>query len=196
MKYVDEFRQRELAAGLAAAIAKEADTGRDYRLMEFCGGHTHAIFRYGIQDLVPGNVEMVHGPGCPVCVLPMGRLDMAIRLAADNPEVILASYGDWFWWIVAGIMFVLELLVPAFFFLWFGFALIFLITTLRVVALSASNFQILLGTDDIMQWWFYAAVPLSWLLLSARITENFMDDLRAFRSGGEIRVGASLQTKE
>ncbi len=93
MKFVDEFRQRELADGLAAAIATEADSGRDYRLMEFCGGHTHAIFRYGIQDLMPDNVSFVHGPGCPVCVLPIGRIDNAIKLAVED-EVILCIYGD------------------------------------------------------------------------------------------------------
>jgi hydrogenase expression/formation protein HypD len=61
--------------------------------MEFCGGHTHAIFRHGNEKLLPANVEMLHGPGCPVCVLPVGRLDMAIRLARQ-PGIILASYGD------------------------------------------------------------------------------------------------------
>jgi len=80
--------------------------------------------------------------------------------------------------------------------LWLGLSLVVITTTLRQTTNSASNFQILLGTDNIMQWWFYAAVPLSWLLLSARTVENFMHDLRAFRSGDEISVGASLQTKE
>ncbi len=61
--------------------------------MEFCGGHTHAIFRYGLQDLLPAPVEMVHGPGCPVCVLPVGRLDMAMKIA-EQQGVILATYGD------------------------------------------------------------------------------------------------------
>ncbi len=93
MKFVEEFRQRDVAQKLAAAIATEADTGRDYRLMEFCGGHTHAIFRYGIQDLMPSNVHFVHGPGCPVCVLPIGRIDNAIELARDE-RVILTIYGD------------------------------------------------------------------------------------------------------
>ena len=94
MKYVDEFRDGERARGLAAALQQEAQPGRHYRLMEFCGGHTHAVFRYGIPDLLPDNIELVHGPGCPVCVLPTGRLDMAMRLVLDHPEVILASYGD------------------------------------------------------------------------------------------------------
>ena len=94
MKYVDDFRDGERARILAAAIAAEVRPGRRYRLMEFCGGHTHAVFRYGVPDLLPASVELIHGPGCPVCVLPIGRLDMAIRLAAENPRVILTSYGD------------------------------------------------------------------------------------------------------
>ncbi len=93
MKYVDEFRDGKLAQGLAAAIAAEAQPQRSYAFMEFCGGHTHAISRYGVADLLPPNVRMVHGPGCPVCVLPIGRIDMAIRLALEH-GVILCSYGD------------------------------------------------------------------------------------------------------
>ncbi|CAA7613351.1 hydrogenase formation protein HypD [Magnetospirillum sp. UT-4] len=93
MKYIDEFRDGEIARRLAAAIAAEADPGRDYHLMEFCGGHTHAISRYGLEDLLPANVRMVHGPGCPVCVLPIGRLDAALWLARQ-PGVILCTYGD------------------------------------------------------------------------------------------------------
>ena len=93
MKYIEEFRSRELAQTLAAAIAREADTGREYRLMEFCGGHTHAIFRYGVQELMPDNVRFVHGPGCPVCVLPIGRIDNAIELV-ERHDVILCTYGD------------------------------------------------------------------------------------------------------
>ncbi len=93
MKYVDEFRRNDLAQTLAAAIRAEVEPGRTYRLMEFCGGHTHAIFRYGVQDLMPENVKFVHGPGCPVCVLPIGRLDNAIALAEQH-EVILCTYGD------------------------------------------------------------------------------------------------------
>ncbi|MEM1435536.1 MAG: hydrogenase formation protein HypD, partial [Pseudomonadota bacterium] len=94
MKYVDEFRDGERARQLAAAIRDAVDPGRQYRFMEFCGGHTHAVFRYGVPDLLPDNVELIHGPGCPVCVLPIGRLDMAIDLVRSNPKVILASYGD------------------------------------------------------------------------------------------------------
>lgn len=93
MKYVDEFRDHELAETLAGAIAREVDSGRTYRLMEFCGGHTHAIFRYGVQDLMPPNVDFVHGPGCPVCVLPVRRLDDAVELA-ERYGVILCTYGD------------------------------------------------------------------------------------------------------
>jgi hydrogenase expression/formation protein HypD len=93
MKYVDEFRARDLAEKLAARIAHEAGPERDYHFMEFCGGHTHAIFRYGVQDLMPENVHFVHGPGCPVCVLPVRRLDDAVELA-EKHGVILCSYGD------------------------------------------------------------------------------------------------------
>jgi hydrogenase expression/formation protein HypD len=93
MKYISEFRQQDLAQQLAKAIAQTVDPKRQYRLMEFCGGHTHAIFRYGVQDLMPANVEFIHGPGCPVCVLPTGRIDNAIQLA-ELPEVILCTYAD------------------------------------------------------------------------------------------------------
>ncbi|MBS97218.1 MAG: hydrogenase formation protein HypD [Oceanospirillaceae bacterium] len=93
MKYVDEFRDGDKARNIAAQIRVEADPARTYNLMEFCGGHTHAIFRYGIPDLLPDNVKLIHGPGCPVCVLPIGRLDMAINLAR-RPDVILCTYGD------------------------------------------------------------------------------------------------------
>ncbi|MCW8928829.1 MAG: hydrogenase formation protein HypD [Gammaproteobacteria bacterium] len=93
MKYVDEFRRHDLAQKLSAAIKKESDPQRQYNLMEFCGGHTHAIFRYGVQDLMPENVKFVHGPGCPVCVLPIGRIDNAIQLTQQH-DVILCTYGD------------------------------------------------------------------------------------------------------
>lgn len=93
MKYIDEFRDGEVARRIAAAIAREARPDRTYRFMEFCGGHTHAISRYGIADLLPENVRMIHGPGCPVCVLPIGRVDQAIRLAMEH-EVTLCTYAD------------------------------------------------------------------------------------------------------
>jgi hydrogenase expression/formation protein HypD len=93
MKHIDEYRDGDLARRVAAVIAQEAKAGRQYRFMEFCGGHTHAISRYGIEDLLPDNVQMVHGPGCPVCVLPIGRIDDAIRLSL-RPEVTLCTYAD------------------------------------------------------------------------------------------------------
>ncbi len=93
MKYVDDFRDGEIARGLAAAIVREVQPGRRYAFMEFCGGHTHAISRYGVTDLLPPAVRMIHGPGCPVCVLPIGRIDQAIQLALDE-GVTVCSYGD------------------------------------------------------------------------------------------------------
>lgn len=93
MKYIDAFRDGELARGIAAAIAREASPARRYAFMEFCGGHTHAISRYGLADLLPPQVRMIHGPGCPVCVLPIGRIDQAIRLALDE-RVTLCTYAD------------------------------------------------------------------------------------------------------
>jgi hydrogenase expression/formation protein HypD len=93
MKYVNEFRDGELARRLSVAIHAAVHPDRQYRFMEFCGGHTHAISRYGIAELLPPNIRMIHGPGCPVCVLPIGRIDQAIQLAA-NHGVILCTYGD------------------------------------------------------------------------------------------------------
>lgn len=93
MKYIDEYRDGELARRIAARIAAEADPQREYRFMEFCGGHTHAISRYGVGELLPANVRMIHGPGCPVCVLPIGRIDLAVQLALQH-GAILCSYGD------------------------------------------------------------------------------------------------------
>ena len=93
MKFIDEFRDGEVAQGLARAIRREAGADRRYHFMEFCGGHTHAISRYGVCDLLPGNVRMIHGPGCPVCVLPIGRVDQAIGLALEE-GVTLCTYGD------------------------------------------------------------------------------------------------------
>ncbi|MBK9326880.1 MAG: hydrogenase formation protein HypD [Hydrogenophilales bacterium] len=93
MKYVDEFRDGDVAQVLAKAIAAEVRADRRYNFMEFCGGHTHAISRYGVPDLLPENVRMIHGPGCPVCVLPIGRIDLAIKLALER-GVILCTYAD------------------------------------------------------------------------------------------------------
>ncbi len=94
MKHVDEYRDGRLARALAERIADAASRGGGrYHFMEFCGGHTHAISRYGLEDLLPESVQLIHGPGCPVCVLPVGRIDSAIRLA-ERPEVTLCTYGD------------------------------------------------------------------------------------------------------
>ncbi|QDG78722.1 hydrogenase formation protein HypD [Labrenzia sp. PHM005] len=93
MKYVAEYRDKDLAKSVASAIQREAKPGRTYNIMEFCGGHTHAIFRYGVQNLMPENVHFVHGPGCPVCVLPVRRLDDAVEIA-ERHNVILCTYGD------------------------------------------------------------------------------------------------------
>ncbi len=93
MKHADEYRDGDLARSIAARIAKEADPARGYAFMEFCGGHTHAISRYGLEDLLPETVRLIHGPGCPVCVLPIGRLDAAIALAQSRP-LTLCAYGD------------------------------------------------------------------------------------------------------
>ena len=81
MKYVTEYRESETARGLAEAIRREARPEKTYRFMEFCGGHTHVLSRWGLSDILPPNVRMIHGPGCPVCVLPIGRIDQAIELA-------------------------------------------------------------------------------------------------------------------
>ncbi len=92
MRFVDEYRDPTAAAGLLARIAALA--GDDaHSFMEVCGGHTHTIYRHGIEHVLPANVELVHGPGCPVCVLPMGRVDDAIAIA-NEPGVIFATFGD------------------------------------------------------------------------------------------------------
>ncbi len=93
MRFVDEYRDPALARRLADEIAALVEPGRSYKLMEVCGGHTHAIYKHGVEDLLPDEVELVHGPGCPVCVIPMGRQDDAIALA-ERPEVIFTTFGD------------------------------------------------------------------------------------------------------
>ena len=93
MKFTDEFREPELISRTSEEIRRLADPGRHYRLMEVCGGHTHAIYRFGLKDLLPPNIELVHGPGCPVCVLPMGRIDDGLSMAAES-GVIFAAFGD------------------------------------------------------------------------------------------------------
>jgi hydrogenase expression/formation protein HypD len=92
MRFVDEYRTPDGIALLSAEVRRLAQ-GRRVKLMEVCGGHTHAIYKHGLQDLLPENVELVHGPGCPVCVIPMGRIDDAIAIARA-PDVIFATYGD------------------------------------------------------------------------------------------------------
>jgi hydrogenase expression/formation protein HypD len=93
VRFVDEFRDPELGRALAGEIVAAVQPGRRYKLMEVCGGHTHSIYKYGIDDLLPGNVELVHGPGCPVCVIPMGRVDDGIAVA-QRPGVIFTCFGD------------------------------------------------------------------------------------------------------
>ncbi len=98
MKYVDEFRDPEKARALLREIGKlvgriEMCRRRPLLLMEVCGGHTHAIFKFGIETMLPEEIELVHGPGCPVCVLPMGRVDDCVALA-ETPEVIFTTFGD------------------------------------------------------------------------------------------------------
>jgi hydrogenase expression/formation protein HypD len=94
MKYVDEFRKPELIRKAAAEIRRLCDPKRHYRLMEVCGGHTHAIYRFGLKDVLPANIDLIHGPGCPVCVLPMGRIDDGLSIAASESDLIFAAFGD------------------------------------------------------------------------------------------------------
>ncbi len=91
MKYLDEYRDHRIARALAAEIAQRVT--KPWVLMEICGGQTHTIMRYGIDELLPPGIELVHGPGCPVCVTPLETVDKAIALAL-RPDVILVSYGD------------------------------------------------------------------------------------------------------
>lgn len=98
MKYASEFRDPTLARGLLSAIADSADKigatrAKPLHIMEICGGHTHSIFRYGLDKLIHEGIEFIHGPGCPVCVLPMARVDEAVQLA-QRPEVIFCTFGD------------------------------------------------------------------------------------------------------
>jgi hydrogenase expression/formation protein HypD len=93
MRYVDEFRNADAARAVAAEIAALVEPDEHVKLMEVCGGHTHAIYRHGLDALLPPQVELVHGPGCPVCVIPMGRIDDGISIA-ERPEVTFASFGD------------------------------------------------------------------------------------------------------
>lgn len=92
MKYVDEFRDPSAARALLASIT-DLVGDREVSFMEVCGGHTHTIYRHGLENLLPEQVRLVHGPGCPVCVIPMGRIDDAIWLA-EQPGVIFTTFGD------------------------------------------------------------------------------------------------------
>lgn len=98
MKYVDEFRDPAKAQGVLADISQLAETLTQNRsgpikIMEVCGGHTHAIFKFGLEHLLPPTIELVHGPGCPVCIMPKGRLDDAMAIA-QQPNVIFITFGD------------------------------------------------------------------------------------------------------
>ena len=98
MKYATEFRDPTAARALLAAIAARADQigatrAKPLNIMEICGGHTHSIFRYGLDKLIHEGVEFIHGPGCPVCVLPMARVDECVDIA-EQPGVILCTFGD------------------------------------------------------------------------------------------------------
>ncbi|GAA4574252.1 hydrogenase formation protein HypD [Planotetraspora kaengkrachanensis] len=93
MRFVDEYRDADTARALAARITALCEPGRAYKFMEVCGGHTHTIYKHGLEDYLPQAVTLVHGPGCPVCVIPMGRVDDAIHIASQ-PDVIMTSFGD------------------------------------------------------------------------------------------------------
>ncbi len=93
MRFVEEFRDADIGRAVAGQILSAVEPGRHYKLMEVCGGHTHSIYKYGIDDLLPENVELVHGPGCPVCVIPMGRVDDGIAIA-KHPGVLFTCFGD------------------------------------------------------------------------------------------------------
>lgn len=98
MRFVDEYRAPEQVMQLIEHLKSRAQrlsytAERPLRIMEVCGGHTHAIFKFGLDQLLPDNIEFIHGPGCPVCVLPMGRIDSCIEIAS-HPEVIFCTFGD------------------------------------------------------------------------------------------------------
>ncbi len=98
MRFVDEYRAPEQVMQLIARLRERANAlaytaTRPLRIMEVCGGHTHAIFKFGLDQLLPENIEFIHGPGCPVCVLPMGRIDTCVEIAS-HPEVIFCTFGD------------------------------------------------------------------------------------------------------
>ncbi|WP_236600271.1 hydrogenase formation protein HypD [Ktedonobacter sp. SOSP1-85] len=92
MKYIDEYRDAELAKRISTEVDRLSQ-GQSLKLMEVCGGHTHTIYKHGIEDVLPHNIDLVHGPGCPVCVLPMGRIDDALAIARME-DVIFTTFGD------------------------------------------------------------------------------------------------------
>src|SRR5512139_151403 len=91
MQFVNEFRDARLVRGVIEEIKRTVT--RPWTLMEICGGQTHAIMRYGLDQLLPPEIELVHGPGCPVCVTPLEQIDRALAIAT-RPDVIFTSYGD------------------------------------------------------------------------------------------------------
>ncbi len=94
MRFVDEYRDPDAAKRLVRDIERRSERlGRTFKFMEVCGGHTHTIYRHGLEHLLPEAVQFVHGPGCPVCVIPMGRVDDAVWLA-NQPGVIFTTFGD------------------------------------------------------------------------------------------------------
>ena len=91
MKYLEEYRDPKLAQQIANSI--KAITTKPWTIMEICGGQTHSIIKYGIDELLPDKITLVHGPGCPVCVTPIEKIDVALKIA-EKPNVILCSFGD------------------------------------------------------------------------------------------------------
>ncbi len=92
MKYQDEYREKDSVQAYAHALSKI--TTQPWKIMEVCGGQTHSIVKYGIDELLPPQIELLHGPGCPVCVTPIEYIDKAISIAKNNPKVIFCSFGD------------------------------------------------------------------------------------------------------
>ncbi len=93
MRFVDEYRRGDVARRVVEQISGLVEPGRKYKLMEVCGGHTHTIYKHGVENVLPPEVDLIHGPGCPVCVIPMGRVDDAIAIA-ERPNVVFTTFGD------------------------------------------------------------------------------------------------------
>jgi len=87
VRFVDEYRNGDLAKRVVEEITGLVEPGRQYKLMEVCGGHTHTIYKHGVENVLPPEVDLIHGPGCPVCVIPMGRVDDAIAIA-ERPNAV------------------------------------------------------------------------------------------------------------